>query len=73
MTVVHVCMVTKNKSVSATTLHSVMNIHMNCMMRGIHLDIAFVNDKAGLPKLIKSGERKDAKDKAYEARRAAKK
>ena len=57
MTVVHVCMVTKNKSVSATTLHSVMNIHMNCMMRGIHLDIAFVNDKAGLPKLIKSGER----------------
>ena len=50
-------MVTKNKSVSATTLHSVMNIHMQCMMRGIHLDIAFVTDKSGLAKLIKTGER----------------
>jgi hypothetical protein len=34
-----------------------MNIHMICMMKGKHLDISFVNDRAGLPKLIKSGER----------------
>lgn len=34
-----------------------MNIHMLCMMKGHHLDIAFVADKSGLPKLIKSGER----------------
>jgi len=27
------------------------------MVRGIHLDISFVQDKSGLPKLIKSGER----------------
>jgi hypothetical protein len=57
MSVVHVCMVTKNKAISATTLHSVMNIHMNCMVRGIHLDISFVSDKSNLPKLIKTGER----------------
>jgi len=57
MTVVNVCMVTRNKSISATTLHSAMNIHMQCMMRGIHLDIMFVPDKSNLPKLIKSGER----------------
>jgi hypothetical protein len=34
-----------------------MNLHMLCMMKGRHLDIAFVNDRAGLPKMIKSGER----------------
>jgi hypothetical protein len=50
-------MVTRNKSISATTLHSAMNIHMQCMVRGIHLDISFVPDKSQLPKLIKSGER----------------
>jgi len=57
MTVVHICAVTRNKSISATTLHTMMNIHMLCMMKGLHLDIAFVNDRAGLPKLLKSGER----------------
>lgn len=57
MTVIHACMVTRNKSISATTLHSAMNIHMQCMVRGIHLDISFVPDKSHLPKLIKSGER----------------
>jgi len=57
MTVIHACMVTRNKSISATTLHSAMNIHMQCMVRGIHLDISFVPDKSQLPKLIKSGER----------------
>ena len=57
MTGIHCCAVTRNKSISATTLHSIMNLHMQCMMRGHHLDIAFVNDKAGLPKLLKAGER----------------
>jgi hypothetical protein len=57
MTVVHICAMTRNKSISATTLHTMMNIHMMCMMRGHHLDISFVNDRSGLPKLIKSGER----------------
>lgn len=50
-------MVTKNKAISATTLHSAMNIHMLCMMRGVHLEVHFVENKASLPKIIKSGER----------------
>lgn len=57
MTVIHVCAVTRNKAISATTLHTIMNVHMLCMMRGVHLEIHFVEDKSALPKLIKSGER----------------
>jgi hypothetical protein len=50
-------MVTRNKSISATTLHTAMNIHMACMQRGTHLEIHFVEDKSTLPKMIKSGDR----------------
>lgn len=50
-------MVTRNKSISATTLHTAMNIHMLCMQKGMHLEIHFLDDKSQLPKLIKSGER----------------
>jgi hypothetical protein len=57
MPVVHVIAETRNKSISATTLHTMMNIHMGCMVRGKHLDIHFVQDKATLPKVIKNGER----------------
>lgn len=57
MSTIHICAVTRNKSISATTLHTMMNIHMLCMMKGKHLDISFVQDRAGLPKLIKTGER----------------
>jgi hypothetical protein len=53
----HVCVVTRNKSLAATTLHSLMNINMYSMMKGIHVDIHFVSDMSGLPKLIKTGER----------------
>jgi hypothetical protein len=34
-----------------------MNIHVQCMQRGIHLEIHFVDDKSSLPKLIKTGDR----------------
>jgi hypothetical protein len=57
MTVLHVCAVTRNKSISATTLHTMMNLHMLCMMRGTHLEVHFVDSKATLPKIIKTGER----------------
>jgi len=57
MTVLHVCAVTRNKSISATTLHTMMNLHMHCMMRGVHLEVHFVEDKSSLPKIIKTGER----------------
>lgn len=57
MTVLHVVAVTRNKSISATTLHTMMNMHMQCMMRSCHLEIHFVEDKSMLPKIIKTGER----------------
>jgi hypothetical protein len=57
MTVVHAVAVTRNKSISATTLHTMMNIHMLCMARGTHLEVHFMEDKTALPKLIKTGER----------------
>jgi hypothetical protein len=34
-----------------------MNIHAYSMMKGQHVEIHFVNDMSGLPKLIKTGER----------------
>jgi len=55
--VLHICAVTRNKSISATTLHTMMNLHMICMQRGIHLEIHFVEDRSSLPKIIKTGER----------------
>ena len=57
MTVLHICAVTRNKSISATTLHTMMNLHMLCMQRGVHIEIHFVEDRTVLPKIIKSGER----------------
>lgn len=57
MSVLHLCMVTRNKSMSATTLHTAMNVHMLCMQRGVHLEIHFLEDKSSLSKIIKSGER----------------
>ena len=57
MTVLHICMVTRNKSISATTLHTAMNLHMLAMQRSIHLEIHFVDDKSSLLKVIKSGDR----------------
>ena len=48
---------TRNKSISATTLHTMMNLHMLCMQKGQHLEVHFVEDRSTLPKLIKSGER----------------
>lgn len=57
MTVIHIIAVTRNKSVVGTTLHSMMNLNMLCMLKQMHLEIHFVEDKTGLPKIIKSGER----------------
>jgi len=48
------CMITKNKSIHTTTLHSAMNLNMLCMTQGIHLEISFISDRSMLGKLIKS-------------------
>lgn len=57
VSVLHVVCTTRNKSISSTTLHTLMNVHVACMMRGTHIEIHFVPDKTTLPKLIKTGER----------------
>jgi hypothetical protein len=56
-TMIHLVAETRNKAIVATTLHTMMNIHVQCMQRGVHLEIHFVDDKATLPKMIKTGER----------------
>jgi hypothetical protein len=50
-------MVTKNKALMTTTLHSAMNLNMLCMSHGIALEIHFVADRSGLQKFMKSSER----------------
>lgn len=57
VTMLHLVAETRNKAIVATTLHTMMNLHVLCMQRGIHLDIHFVDDKGTLPKIIKTGER----------------
>lgn len=53
----HLCVVTRNKSIAATTLHALMNINMHAMHRKIHVDVHFVTDLSSLPKILKTGER----------------
>lgn len=48
------CMVTKNKAINTTTLHSAMNLNMLCMSNNINLEIHFVTDRSNLHKYIKS-------------------
>jgi hypothetical protein len=50
-------MVTKNKALNTTTLHSAMNLNMLCMSHGITLEIHFVTDRSGIQKFMKSSER----------------
>lgn len=47
------CLVTKNKAMHTTTLHTAMTLNMICMIRGIHLAIHFVNDNSSLQKTLK--------------------
>lgn len=52
-----VCAMTKNKSIHTTTLHSLMNINMICMSRGIDLNMNFITDKSAIAKSLKSCDR----------------
>lgn len=51
------CMVTRNKALNTTTVHSAMNLNMLCMSHGIALEIHFVTDRSGIQKFMKSSER----------------
>lgn len=55
MPAIHVCAVTRNKAMHATTMHSIMNLHMYCMMKGFHLEVHFVKDAQSAQRFIKSG------------------
>lgn len=51
------CMVTKNKALNTTTVHTAMNLNMLCMANNIALEIHFVTDRSGIQKFMKSSER----------------
>lgn len=53
----HVCVVTRNKSISATTLHSLMNINVYAYVKKFHIEVHFVENLHAISKLIKTGER----------------
>ena len=57
MSVVHVILMCRNRSIAVTTLHSLLNLNGACMMQGKHINVNFVDDKSSIPKLIKSGDR----------------
>lgn len=54
---VTVGVVTKNKALNTTTLHSVMTLNMICMSKNIDLDIQFLQDRTNIHKLIKNCDR----------------
>lgn len=54
---VTLCLVTKNKALNTTTVHSAMNLNMMCMSKGISLEVNFVTDRSSIQKFIKSGDR----------------
>lgn len=51
------CLVTKNKALHTTTLHTAMCVNMLCMARGINLNIHFVTDQSGIHKFLKTCDR----------------
>ena len=53
----YVIAVTRNKSISVTTLHSLMTIQMHAMHRNVHSEVVFVEGLSALPKYVKTGER----------------
>ena len=50
-------MVTKNKALNTTTVHTAMNLNMLCMSQNINMEIHFVTDRSGIQKFMKSSER----------------
>ena len=51
------CLVTKNKALHTTTLHSAMCFNMICMSKGINLCVQFVTDQGGIHKFLKTCDR----------------
>lgn len=49
--------VTKNKSLNTTTLHTIMTLNMVCMSKNIDLDVQFLTDRNSFHKLVKGCDR----------------
>lgn len=49
-----ICMVTRNKAITTTTLHTAMGISMVCMEHGFNLEVQFHTDKSSFHKALKS-------------------
>lgn len=47
------CLVTRNKSICTTTLHSAMTVAMVCMEKSLPLEVQFHVDRSTLPKALK--------------------
>lgn len=54
---ISLCMITKNKAIHTTTLHSAMNLHMICMSKEMNLEIHFLTDRSTLHKIMKTCDR----------------
>lgn len=52
-----VCIVTRNKAMYTTTLHTIMTLNMISMIKGIHISIHFVTDQSCIQKLLKTCDR----------------
>ncbi len=50
---IHMYIVTRNKSIITTTLHTAMNLHMLCMSVGIPLEVRFVSESEKFTNLHK--------------------
>lgn len=57
MSSITVAIISRSKAIHATTLHSLMNIHMFCIVKNIHMEVHFMKDKTSLHKLFKSSDR----------------
>ena len=55
--IVNLCLVTRNKALNVSSLHSAMNLNMYCMSKGIHLEINFVSDRTCIHKHMKNCDR----------------
>ena len=57
MTVLTIVVFTRSKSIHCTTLHSLMNINMFCILHGIHIDVQYIKERQSLLKYLKNIDR----------------
>lgn len=57
MSSITVAAFSRNKAIHCTTMHTIMNIHMFCLVKNIHIDVHFLRDRQSLVKLFKNTDR----------------